>query len=161
MKWVTFPIASAVFLAVLWLRPPGSAVAEAKPQPQMVMSANAPAEVRLRKRRNGHFYTHGLANGQVVEFLVDTGASAVVLTVADARRIGLSVDPRRFRVIGSGASGAVRGQVERLEEIEISGRTIRGLDVMIAQGLEGSLLGQDFLSHLQSVSMSGDMMVLR
>jgi aspartyl protease family protein len=162
MKWQSFPIAIGVFLAMLWLKPIGRAeVAPARPEPQLVMAATAPAEVRLKKRQNGHFYTHGLANGQVVEFLVDTGASSVVLTLADARRIGLQVDPRRFRVIGTGASGAVRGTVARLDQVEIAGRTLRGVEVMVAQGLRGSLLGQDFLRHLQSVSMSGDTMVLK
>jgi aspartyl protease family protein len=144
-----------------WLRPASRAEPVAEPRPQLVLAAKAPAEVRLRKRQNGHFYTHGLIDGQVVEFLVDTGASSVVLTIGDARRAGIDVDRRRFRVIGAGASGAVRGQVVRIASLEVEGRTLRDVEVMIAQGLETSLLGQDFLRHLESVSMSGDAMVLR
>lgn len=161
MKWQTVPIATGVFLAMLWLRPVGRAEPGAEPQLQMAVSAKAPAEIRLRKRQNGHFYTHGLVDGQIVEFLVDTGASSVVLTVADARRIGIAVDPAHFRVVGQGASGPVRGQVSRIDSMEVHGRTLRNLDVMIAQGLEDSLLGQDFLRHLQSMTMSGGTMVLK
>ena len=47
-----------------------------------------PAEVRLERRSDGHFYVHGEVNGQLARFLVDTGASFVALTVEDAKRLG-------------------------------------------------------------------------
>jgi predicted aspartyl protease len=34
-----------------------------------------------------------LVNGQPVDFIVDTGATTIALTIEDARRIGLGVDP--------------------------------------------------------------------
>jgi aspartyl protease family protein len=134
---------------------------EAAPHVQMMVAANAPAEVRLKQRGNGHFFVHGMVNGQIVEFMVDTGADSVVLTVEDAERVGLPVDRSRWRVVGTGASGPVRGQFERLQSLEVEGRTATGLDAMVAEGLEVSLLGQDFLSRLGSMTMSGDIMVLR
>jgi aspartyl protease family protein len=132
-----------------------------QPQVRMMLAKDAPEEVRLKKRGNGHSYVHGMVNGQIVEFLVDTGASGIALTVEDARRIGLKVDRSRWRVIGSGASGAVRGQIERLDRVEVEGRVVTNLDAMVANGLEISLLGQDFLAHAGSLTMSGDTMVLR
>ena len=154
------PLSLGSFVALLVLKPVSRAE-PVRPAPQLETTVGAPEEIRLKKRGNGHFYAYGLVDGQVVEFLVDTGATNVVLTVDDARRVGLDVDPTRFRVIGSGAAGPVRGQVVRPGEIEISGRVIRGLDVIVAQGLEQSLLGQDFLRHMPSVTMGGDMMVMR
>jgi aspartyl protease family protein len=146
-----------------WLRPSFSdrAPVPAAPRAQLMVAANAPPEVRLKKRGNGHFFVHAIVNGQIVEFLVDTGASNVVLTVEDAKRIGLPVDRSRWTVIGSGASGAVRGQMERLQSVEVEGRTVTNLEAMVAEGLEMSLLGQDFLRHLKGVTMSRDVMVLQ
>jgi aspartyl protease family protein len=135
--------------------------APAGPPVEVMRRAGAPEQVRLRRRGDGHFYVHGLVNGQVVEFLVDTGATSVVLTTADAERVGLVLDKDRFDVIGRGASGAVEGQVDLLASVEVEGRIVTNLDAMVADGLEQSLLGQDFLGRLGAVDMSGDVMVLR
>jgi aspartyl protease family protein len=125
------------------------------------IAPSAPAEIRLRRRGNGHFFVHGMVDGQIVEFLVDTGASDVVLTVADAARVGIAVDPKRFRIIGSGAGGPVHGQLTRVDTVEVEGRTLHGPEIMIADGLTQSLLGQDFLTRFGAVQMNGDHMVLR
>ncbi|HEY0116598.1 MAG TPA: TIGR02281 family clan AA aspartic protease [Allosphingosinicella sp.] len=159
MNWQALPIGIGIFIAMAWLRP--SYEVPRGPQVQLMVAHNAPEEVRLKKRGNGHFYVHGMVNGQIVEFMVDTGASGVVLTVADAERVGLPVDRRRWQVIGSGASGPVRGQVDRLDSVEVEGRTVTNLDAMVAVGLRQSLLGQDFLRRFGSVRMSRDQMVLR
>lgn len=159
MSWQALPIGIGIFIAMVWLRPVEPR--PAGPQVQVAIAEDAPAEIRLRKRGNGHFYVHGMVNGQIVEFLVDTGASGIVLTVEDAQRVGLPVDRRSWRVIGSGASGAVRGQVNRLDQVEVEGRTVTNLEAMVANGLRISLLGQDFLKRLGSVTMTGDVMVLR
>jgi aspartyl protease family protein len=145
-----------------WLKPGATRPADAPagPQSQLLVAQNAPPEIRLKKRGNGHFFVYGMVNGQIVEFLVDTGASGVVLTVKDAQRIGLPINRARWKVIGSGASGAVRGQVERLASLEVEGRTVTELDAMVANGLQVSLLGQDFLRHF-GVTMSRDLMVIR
>lgn len=150
-----------VLLTRMALHQPRASAEPARPQVQVMVAQDAPKEVRLRKRGNGHFFVHAMVNGQIVEFLVDTGASGIALTVDDARRIGLPVDRSRWQVIGTGASGAVRGQVERLQSVELEGRTVSNLDAMVADGLQISLLGQDFLRHLGSISMSGDVMVLQ
>ena len=125
------------------------------------VAPNAPEEIRLQRRGDGHFYLHGMVNGQIVEFLVDTGADSVVLTVEDAARAGIHVDKARFEVIGTGASGPVRGQTSLLHSVEVEGRTVTNVRAMIANGLEQSLLGQDFLTRFRSVQMNGSTMILR
>jgi aspartyl protease family protein len=131
------------------------------PPVQAFVAPDAPEEIRLQRRGNGHFYLHGMVNGQIVEFLVDTGADSVVLTVEDAARVGLDVDKARFGVIGSGAAGPVYGQTSLLNSVEVEGRTVTNMRAMVADGLEQSLLGQDFLTRFQSVQMSGRTMILR
>ncbi len=133
----------------------------AGPPVQSSVAPNAPAEVRLQRRGNGHFFVHGMVDGQIVEFMVDTGASDVVLTIDDAERVGIPVDRKRFRAIGSGAGGVVRGQISPTRTIEVEGRILANAEVMIADGLEQSLLGQDFLRRFGSLQMNGERMVLR
>ena len=68
-------------------------------------------ETVLERDANGHFYTHAKVNdSDLVHFVVDTGATVVALTVEDARRLGIPVNPSEFTVVGEGASGFVRGR---------------------------------------------------
>jgi aspartyl protease family protein len=128
---------------------------------QVGAEAGAAAETRLARAPSGHFHATALVNGQPVEFVVDTGATTVALTVEDARRIGLDFNPAQFEIIGSGASGPARGQEVALERVSLDGREVRTLRGAVLEGLDVSLLGQAYLSRIGSVEMSGDEMVLR
>ena len=50
------------------------------------------AVARIARADDGHYWATGEVEGEQVRFLVDTGATAVSLTPADARRFG--IDPR-------------------------------------------------------------------
>ena len=117
-------------------------------------------ETRVRRSGDGHFYVHAMVNGQLVRFMVDTGATGVALTVRDARHVGIPVDRRAFTVIGSGASGPVRGQFIELDSVEVEGKLASNVRGAVAEGLDISLLGQSYLSRLD-VRMGGDEMILR
>jgi aspartyl protease family protein len=49
----------------------------------------ASADASIRKSADGHYWAEGLVDGKAVRFLVDTGATAVSLTLEDARRLGI------------------------------------------------------------------------
>jgi aspartyl protease family protein len=137
------------------------AAAAVETAPAAAPSASWGGETRLKRAEGGHFYATALVNGQPVEFVVDTGATTVALTVEDARRIGIPVDPGSFEVIGSGASGPVRGQNVTIDRVSLDGKEVRTLRGAVLEGLEVSLLGQAYLSRIGSVTMSGGEMVLR
>src|SRR3712207_8230944 len=54
------------------------------------------------------FYANVEVNGQLVRFLVDTGATGVALTEADAERIGLQFDRGEYEEVGMGARSEER-----------------------------------------------------
>jgi aspartyl protease family protein len=118
-------------------------------------------ETRLQRMPSGHFYADGNINGQPVRLVVDTGASTVALTLADAQRIGVPFSPGAFNVIGSGAGGAIRGQDVILDRVEVGGKEVRDVRAAVVEGLDVSLLGQTYLSRISSVQMSGDTMTLK
>jgi aspartyl protease family protein len=129
---------------------------------EATQEASGPApEVRLEREGNGHFYVHGEVNGQLARFVVDTGASMVALTVEDARRLGVPFNEAEFDVVGTGASGPVRGQMVKLDRVVVEGREVTDVSGAVLEGLEISLLGQSFLSRIGSIEMSGDYMILR
>ncbi|HEX4736651.1 MAG TPA: TIGR02281 family clan AA aspartic protease [Allosphingosinicella sp.] len=117
-------------------------------------------ETKLERAPNGHFYADGNVNGQPVRLVVDTGASTVALTMADAQRIGVPFSPNEFTVIGTGASGPVRGESVTLDRVEVGGKEVRGVRAAVVEGLDVSLLGQTYLGRISSVQMSGDTMTL-
>jgi aspartyl protease family protein len=118
-------------------------------------------ETRLRRDGGGHFLARAHINGQPIEAVVDTGASTVALTIADAQRAGIAVDPSRFDVVGTGASGAVRGHEITLSSVSVDGKEVRSIRGVVLEGLDVSLLGQSYLSRISGIEMRGDEMVLR
>ena len=145
----------------------GLALPGAKRAPVAAAPAAAAAPVDdpqptvLDRADNGHFFTVADVNGEPIKFVVDTGATEVALTQDDARRAGIKFDPGQFDVVGTGAGGAVRGQVVELEDVVLDGKRVSGIHAMVLDGLTVSLLGQNYLRRLDSVSISGDKMTLK
>lgn len=146
----------------------GVAIGLAWPSGEKTLPSAAPAatgdrsETVLEREANGHFYTHAKVNDrELVHFVVDTGASVVVLTLDDAHRLGIPVDPSAFTVVGEGASGPVRGKDIILDSVEVDGKRVEHVRAAILEGSNLSLLGQAYLSRMGEVEMSGDYMVLK
>lgn len=130
-------------------------------------SAEAPLEAWstgasvLDRKPDGHFYADADVASARVHFLVDTGASVVVLTGSDARAAGLVWSDADVQPIGRGASGAVYGVPVRLDRVELGGFAAHDVQAAIVpEGLDVSLLGQSFLSRLNGVQIEGDRMTL-
>jgi len=119
-----------------------------------------PKETLLKRQDDGHFYADVEVNGQLVHFLIDTGATGVALTEEDARRVGLVFSPGEFEPVGMGAGGPIRGKVVTIDRVSLDGKEARDVHGAILQGATMSLLGQAYLSKLGSVEMSGDYMRL-
>lgn len=142
--------------------PPSEATAARAPKEDgPFRSDTGTTETRLERRDNGHFYTKAEVNGFPVDFVVDTGASTVALTIEDARRIGLHVDPAEFTVIGRTASGEAVGKEIDLSYIDVEGKRVSEVRGVIIDGLHVSLLGQSYLGRISGVEMSGEHMTLR
>jgi aspartyl protease family protein len=117
--------------------------------------------VVLQREENGHFFVDAQVNGMSVHFLVDTGASGVALTTADAQRVGLPFSRAEFGAVGQGASGPVNGKFVTLDRVSMKGKTVQNVSGVILEGGEMSLLGQSFLSRMGKIEISGDRMVIR
>lgn len=121
----------------------------------------APRETELERTESGHFYTYANVNGQLVKFVVDTGADVVVLTPEDAERVGIKFSPAEFEVVGEGAGGPIRGENVKIESIELDGKLVNDVRGVVIENASRSLLGQSYLSRMGEVQMRGDTMVLR
>lgn len=125
-------------------------------------AATFPAEIVLERKADGHFYADALVNGQLVRFLVDTGATTVALTMDDARHAGLAFSPAEFTVVGRGVSGPVKGKPVMLRQISIGHKDMRDVRAVILEdGMDVSLLGQSALARIGTVRIADDRMTLR
>ena len=115
----------------------------------------------LNRGPDGHFYADAQVNGITVHFLVDTGATGVALSAADARRVGLPFFQTEFAAVGRGASGEVRGKLVTLDRVTLGGKSVEDVSGAILEGSEMSLLGQSFLSRMGTIEMTADRMVIR
>lgn len=128
-------------------------------------AAAAPAmvagETVLLRQPDGHFYANAEVNYGQVRFMVDTGATPVALSQADAMRANVAFDPGRFEVVGSGASGPVYGQAVTIHAITLDGKRAQGVPGVVLRDVPVSLLGQSYLRQLRGVAIEGDRMTLR
>jgi aspartyl protease family protein len=116
----------------------------------------------LTEAGGGQFVVMGQANGVSVRFLVDTGASDIVLTMQDARRIGIDPDRLNFTRVYNTANGRVRGAPYNLNSLEVGTIGFSNVPVSINGGeLDISLLGMSFLNQLESFEFRGRQLFLR
>ena len=110
---------------------------------------------------DGHFYLVLKLNGKAVEFVVDTGASEVVLTKEDAARAGLDLDDLVYTGRAFTANGPVRTAPARIAKVDLSGITDTNLRVSVNEGeMDGSLLGMTYLRRFEKIEISGDTLTL-
>ncbi len=137
------------------------AASAAQPKAAGLFEPSPYKETELRRRPNGHFYVTADVNGAAITFLVDTGASTVALSEADARAAGIEFTPAEFEPIGRTANGVARGKPVTLPKVSIEGKDVTEVEAAIIEGADLSLLGQSYLARISSVQMNGDTMVLR
>ena len=119
------------------------------------------ASVRVAKAADGHFWTRAVADGRGMDVLVDTGASAVALTPADARALGLAPERLRYDRGVVTAAGRVRAAPVTLARLAVGAVEVRDVPALVVdRGLERSLLGMSFLGRLKGFSADADGLTL-
>ncbi len=118
--------------------------------------------VSFRATANGHFVVEAEVNGVALRFLVDTGASDVVLGPADARRLGFDVAAldysRRYRT----ANGVVFGAPVTLDRVRVGPIALDDVRASVnGADMARSLLGMSFLGRLSGFEVSDDTLTLR
>lgn len=103
----------------------------------------------FRADGNGHFLLDAAVNGAPVRFLLDTGATYVVLSDEDAKAAGIERTTLTFDQQFKTANGVVRGALVRLRELRIGQMSQNDVAAVVLDAPEPvSLLGMSFLSRL-------------
>jgi aspartyl protease family protein len=101
----------------------------------------------------GHVVLDAAVNGAPVRMLVDTGATLVALTPADARAAGINPASLVFNGHAQTANGTARMAQATLREIRIGQLSIYDVRASVLENLDISLLGMSFLGRLQAYEM--------
>jgi len=125
-------------------------------------SAFENGQVEVPRRNDGHFYLT-LHVGEVpVEFVVDTGATSVVLSKQDAQAVGINPDELIFGSIARTANGEVRTARVTLEDVRLGDLDEGRVRAFVNEGeLDTSLLGMSYLQRFDTISITGDKLVLQ
>jgi len=111
---------------------------------------------------DGHFWINARANGVDFRFMVDTGATSVVFSTADARRLGLDPAALRFDHVMSTANGPTKAAAIRLREIAIGPLVVTDVPALVNSGdLSDPLLGMRLLERMSAVEIKSGRLTLR
>lgn len=131
---------------------------ELVPQQTVVDGGSA---VEVPRHPGGHFRLTVALDGVPVDFLVDTGATDIVLTREDAERIGLDVDALPFIGRARTANGEVATAYTTVDEVILGPIIHRNVSVAVNEGeMPGSLLGMSYLSRFERIEISNDVLRL-
>ena len=128
--------------------PQAAAVQAVESEPTQVSVGQHRME--LSSGRDGHFRANARVNGRYLDFVVDTGASVVVLRESDAAQAGLHPMPRDYTAVVSTANGRTKAAPAKLERIEVGDITVFDVPALVMpdESLSTNLLGTSFLSRL-------------
>ena len=129
-----------------------------KPEPRAQVG-NGFVSQELMRSPDGHFYANAVVNGAQVRFMIDTGASSVVLTREDAQRAGIALPDERALMMSAG--GPVAAVPVTIDRVAVGALAATNVEGAVIEELGVSLLGQSFLERVGSVEIRGDRMVLR
>ena len=121
----------------------------------------ADGAITFRPDQSGHYFVRANVNGHAINFMVDTGATHIVLNMADAEKIGYDVDELDYNTPASTANGIVYSAPVKLGSMEIGLIKIENVDGFVNQGeLDVSLLGMSFLNQLSGYEVRDGLLTL-
>ena len=151
--WI-FIFLGAIVVAGLW-----SDIRDTVLPRQAVMQDGARVVVPMQQ--DGHFYLTLEVNGTPVRFVVDTGATEMVLSAGDAARVGLSPQELVFSGRAFTANGPVETAPVRLDTVALGPVTDEGVRAVVNSGELGeSLLGMSYLRRFDRIEISDGQMLL-
>ncbi|MGY6411224.1 MAG: retropepsin-like aspartic protease family protein [Alkalilacustris sp.] len=129
--------------------------------PQARLVSFGEGTITVPRDAGGHFLATLEVQGVPIEFVVDTGATDVVLSQADARRLGLDPDQLVYSGRARTANGVVRTARITLEGVTFGGFTDNDVRAWVNEGeLDLSLLGMSYLERFERVEIARDRLIL-
>lgn len=140
----------------------GASLYEGVQNQQPIQSYSAQdAQITVPRSRNGHYYLTLGVNGVPTRFVVDTGATDIVLSQEAARAAGIPLDNLPYLGRAMTANGEVRTARVTLNSLTLDGITDTNIRASVNGGaLHESLLGMRYLSRFSSLQITDNTLIL-
>ncbi|WP_099827474.1 retropepsin-like aspartic protease family protein [Oceaniglobus indicus] len=117
--------------------------------------------IEVPRAVDGHYYLTLGINGKPVQFVVDTGASDIVLSAQDAERAGIHLNRLAYLGQARTANGTVPIARVTLDTVQLGDMTDRHVGASVNGGeMDGSLLGMSYLQRFGRIEIAGDRLLL-
>ncbi|GIX15690.1 MAG: aspartyl protease [Paracoccaceae bacterium] len=121
----------------------------------------SPGEIRLRRGADGHFHARVEVEGVMVDFMIDTGATDIVLSPEDARRVGFDIDALAYTRRAATANGTVMGAPVILRVMRLGPFVDHEVPAVVNSApLPRSLLGMRYLERFALLRIEGGRLTL-
>jgi aspartyl protease family protein len=117
--------------------------------------------IEVPRGTDGHYHLVLIVNGTTIPFVVDTGASGIVLSQEDARRVGIDPGALAYASSANTANGVVRTARSRVNQMQLGEIIDRDVTVYVNEGqMDGSLLGMDYLQRFSRIEIANGKLIL-
>jgi len=143
-------IAGVAFAAALW----SDIRKNSAPAKKLLLQDGA---ILIPKQADGHFHVTLNVNGIEIPFLIDTGATTVILSQKDAQKLGFDPNKLAFWDSANTANGEVKLAPVRLATVALERHVDRNIAAYVNAGkLSVSLLGMSYLSKFSRLEITQD-----
>lgn len=126
-----------------------------------VARSNASGNLIINIARDGHFYLNIIVNDTPMRFMIDTGASDIMIGLPEARKLGIQTDNLHFNKSYQTANGKSFGANITLDEITIADINFHDISASVNSSSMGTpLLGMSFLRKLRKYEFYRDKLIL-
>lgn len=168
MRHVLFFAAAVLILGAYAARFADQAMAPPPRAAAVQPVAQAPEPTRsghsltLDSDRQGHFQVEARIEGRRLDFVIDTGASLVILRESAAAQVGIHPMPVDYTATVATANGKVKAARAKLDRVELGDITVFDVPALVLpdEVLSQNLLGVSFLSKLRRYEYANGRMVL-
>jgi aspartyl protease family protein len=131
-------------------------------EPAQVQPVSYGRTLTIDADRAGHFQVEARIEGRRIDFMVDTGASLVVLRESDAGTVGIRPVPADYTAVVTTANGKIKAAPAKLGRVEVGGITVEDVPALVLPDavLSQNLLGVSFLSRLKRYEYADGRLVL-
>lgn len=120
-------------------------------------------ELVLARNKDGHFYVQATTkNNQKIDFLIDTGATDIALTLQDAKKLGFNISALKYTKKYNTANGIAYAAPVRIDQLTIGKKTFYNLEASVSNdGLDTSLLGMSLIGNFSHFKITNDLLILK
>ena len=119
--------------------------------PEVVRMAPSARSITLRQDNTGHYHAQARVDGMKVDFLVDTGATAVMLSTVTAGKLGIRPARSEYTAKVMTGNGEIKAAIVSLNKIELGDIVVRDVRALVHgdEKVQIDLLGMTFLSQVR------------